>query len=167
MNRRAFRFGPATTLALGIGIVVAYLQWPRWQEELQQDRAIADLRQQIAQHPGAKAPLPHSLNTIWNERQNLKLSAAQLVAVGRLRSAEGQGAAPLRHHAEEEASSFDVWMKAHRSGASLNEIHARAANYSAASATLTRVRQGYWQQGLDVLNPKQRAALASKTEVNP
>ena len=167
MNKRALRIGPATTLALGIGIVVAYLQWPRWQDELQQDRSIGSLRQQFAQRGGSRTPLPHNLDTIWHERTNLKLSASQLGAVGRLRNAEAQEAAPVRHHVEEERRAFGVWMEAHQSGAPLNEIQARAANYSVASATWTRVRLGYWRQGLDVLNPKQRAALASKTEGNP
>ena len=167
MNKRAFRIGPGTTLALGCGIVLAYVQWPRWQEQAGQNREIAGLRAQVAQRGARKAPLARNLDTLWRESSAVKLSAVQLQALQQLRNAEARQTKPFYERAQREGEALGRWMGAHQGGASVGEIQEQTADYRAASAALSQNRLGFWQRGLEILSPEQRASLAKKTEVNP
>lgn len=165
--KRRFRLGPATTLAIAVGIVVAYVRLPTWQREAEQSRQLDAMRARIKRQGMAKAPPARTLETLWQERAAFHLSPSQLQSLQTLRAEEARQTTPLVRNADLAARDFQAWMKTHQNGAALSDIQQRGAIYSAASAPLSQERERFWNRALAVLSPAQRAQIEATTQSKP
>lgn len=165
MKKRFFHLGPTTTLAIAGAIVLAYMRFPQWQREVDESRQLEAARAQLAHHVRATLPPPRTLDTLWKQRQGLNLAAPQIQSLQHLRTEEKIRTMPWKQNAEKAARALEAWMKTHRDGATMGDIQAQAAIYSAASADLMEARQRFWQRGLRLLTPPQRARIEGLTKV--
>jgi hypothetical protein len=167
MKRNFLRLGPATILAMAGAIAFAYVRYPHWQREAQDNREMSDLRARIASKPPSKTPLPANLDTLWNQRNSLGLSSPQLDDLKSLRTEEAKQTATLRSEVQARLEEFARWVNAHQGGAPLSDIQTQSAQYSAAAAELARKRHDFWNRALNQFTVSQRARAEAKTEVKP
>lgn len=163
--KRRFRLGPATTLALAGAVVVAYVRFPQWQREAEQSRQLEAVRAEVARRGAAKPVPPHDLDALWSARERLALSAAQQTSLAALRAQEASSTAALQRETGDAARDFSAWLKEHQSGATMSDIQSHAAFYSQKSGDLASARREFWNRGLAVLTPAQRAQL--DTQIKP
>lgn len=157
--KRRFRLGPATTFALAAGIAIAYVKWPDYARQAEAKRGLDATRAEIARRGPAKLA-PQSLESLWNSREKLGLSAAQVKTISALRGEESRSTAALKRETDAAATQFSRWMSAHQSGATMDEIQSQAALYSAKSGELSAARRAFFARAVAVLTASQRARIS-------
>jgi len=162
-SSRRFRLGPATTFAIAAGIVIAYVKWPDYAREAEAKRQLEARRVEIARRGPTKSAPQQSLDTLWTARAMLQLSSAQTKSLSILQAQEIRSTADLTRDANVAATEFSRWMNQHKNGVTMSDIQSHAATYSAKSGELARARREFWNRGLAVLTPAQRAQLHTQT----
>ncbi len=167
-SARRFRFGPATTLAIGAALAIGYTKWPDYAREAEVQRDLkatraAIARDAIARRGISKKSATRTLETIWAARHTLKLSQAQIQSFSALRAQEMRETAQLQRETKIATADFSRWMNEHKSGATISEIQSRALPYSAKSDELATRRREFWNRGIALLTPAQRAQGAFET----
>ena len=150
-RRRWFRFGPGLLLAL---TALAW-GWPYLFPSVKPPRIE---RTQIADAPVAtpRAPDPAWLLT---QRAQLQMSDAQLQKLRRLEARWQRDTRDLQSDLNNATRDFNSQMRAdtnQKTGATIEQLQARAAPVTALSRQLAGARRAWWDEAKLVLNDEQR-----------
>jgi len=159
--RPRFRIGPGLLVAMSAAIVIAYVKWPEYQQRDAEQRAMNELRAEIAHRKTQPVKPARTLDNLWARRDELKLTREQIAALQKLRAQEQQTVAPLQREAERAAREFQVWMDdaKRRGGATISDIQRHSAPVIEASSAVEQARRVYFQSALSRLTPQQRAQV--------
>ncbi|HEY3298137.1 MAG TPA: hypothetical protein VGK34_05715 [Armatimonadota bacterium] len=149
-------------LIIGPGIVFALILALQWviTNRKSSDTGRPIIERQVIAVPKTRGEVRvPEIGFVLQNREQLKLSAAQVSDLRKLEVEWNEKSKPLNDLMNRAASDFQSYMKSAGSKVAMKDIQSHAAPVSELSGQISSLRRVYWEKAIIVLDGKQRRAV--------